>query len=399
MRRRSRTQECHFEKHRVPTMPYGPMGPPVARARPVRAHVAASEHARSLERGRAAAAFEERHVCSEGDQSRHAFRKPPPWAEDPQPSASRKASRTDVEKPALTHAQLDAALAVADALRADGLSLDAEKVLRTVLAVDPINARATNALAATLGNIGLGDVDGEARHTGGRGKAPARPDELGAYGLPKPKVDGKPKVDEKVKTKNENEFEVRLNLRYVNAQKVVTGVTPNTDDQAHRRWSHHERPLLFDRLPEPAPVKTLLKPPPKVTKAELDLELKAKQERVKKEKDSDRREAKDSDKRAAQEELRLQNQERERKTQQHNEHRDALRVKASLDTERFKLEKLRAECAEMAELGKLGTGFGDTGDGDDEKISKQAKPPPPRTGKRYAVQKRQPSPFATGLSF
>jgi hypothetical protein len=130
MRRRSRTQECHFEKHRVPTMPYGPMGPPVARARPVRAHVAASEHARSLERGRAAAAFEERHVCSEGDQSRHAFRKPPPWAEDPQPSASRKASRTDVEKPALTHAQLDAALAVADALRADGLSLDAEKVLR-----------------------------------------------------------------------------------------------------------------------------------------------------------------------------------------------------------------------------------------------------------------------------
>ena len=202
-----------------------------------------------------------------------------------------------------------------------------------------------------------------------------------------------------MKTKNENEFEVRLNLRYVNAQKVVTGVTPNTDDQAHRRWSHHECPLLFDRLPEPAPVKTLLKPPPKVTKAELDLELKAKQERVKKEKDSDRREAKDSDKRAAQEELRLQNQERERKTQQHNEHRDALRVKASLDTERFKLEKLRAERAEMAELGKLGTGFGDTGDGDDEKISKQAKPPPPRTGKRYAVQKRQPSPFATGLSF
>ena len=141
MRRRSRTQECHFEKHRVPTMPYGPMGPPVARARPVRAHVAASEHARSLERGRAAAAFEERHVCSEGDQSRHAFRKPPPWAEDPQPSASRKASHAGVEKPALTHAQLDAALAVADALRADGLSLDAEKVLRTVLAVDPINAR------------------------------------------------------------------------------------------------------------------------------------------------------------------------------------------------------------------------------------------------------------------
>ena len=392
-------------------MPYGPMGPPVARPRPARAHVAASEHARALERGRAAAAFEERHDKSPS-KSAYAF-SPPPWVEDSSRSLTSSPSKPG-GAPALTRSQLDSALAVANALNADGLSQDAERVLRKVLAVDPSNSKATSAMSETLRE----NESGQPKSTGRSSYTRAPLDELGAYSLPNPI-----KRDEEGTRKNTardaspnsrsnpNEFEVRLDLRYVNSKGTGLNAESNNTthdnskraeeeyDVSHRRWSIHEKPLLFDRLPAEKPVKTLLKPPPAVTRSELDLELRLKRDRIAKEKERERREASMRNAKAAQEELDLIKKEKERKVEIQHQRQSDLRSKSEMDKVRSRLEKLEETRLEMGELGTTGDGGGVTGDGDGTYTVKSNSPTPFRTGKRISVQKRKPSPFATGVSY
>ena len=297
---------------------YGPMGPPVARARPARAHVVASEHARAMERHRAAVAFEQRHegAVSSPEKSAYAFQ-PPPWVESASPPRSGTQARAFGRgTPALTHAQLDAALAVADALRADGLSDDAERVLRTVLKTDPGNARAAEGLrfaGAVPSGVSASRLSGGSEDTPvarGRGRARVPRDEhpgaLGAYGVPKPSAEKATRAakDDVSVEPPARDFVVRLDLRYADdgARRKATNDDANSVDRedgdgpssatAGPLWSASvERPLLFDRLPEPPRAKVPGKPPPPVTRADLDAELFAKRERVARERALERREA------------------------------------------------------------------------------------------------------------
>ena len=387
---------------------YGPMGPPVARARPARAHVVASEHARAMERHRAAVAFEQRHdgAVSSPEKSAYAFQ-PPPWVESGTPRASGRGT------PALTHAQLDAALAVADALRSDGLSDDAERVLRTVLKTDPGNARAAEGLrfaGAVPSGVSASRLSGGSEDTPvarGRGRARVPRDEhpgaLGAYGVPKPSAekatrDAKDEKDVVEPLPLARDFVVRLDLRYADdgARRKATNDDANSVDRedgdgpssatAGPLWSASvERPLLFDRLPEPPRAKVPGKPPPPVTRADLDAELFAKRERVARERALERREAVERE-RAARESERLEDERAAReKAARAYAHRDALRVQASADKARERAAREEAARADAAEVG--------TASVEDE----GADAPERRTGKkRLGGQGRRRSPFAAG---
>lgn len=399
---------------------YGPMGPPVARARPARAHVVASEHARAMERHRAAVAFEQRHdgAVSSPEKSAYAFQ-PPPWVESGTPRASGRGT------PALTHAQLDAALAVADALRSDGLSDDAERVLRTVLKTDPGNARAAEGLrfaGAVPSGVSASRLSGGSEDTPvarGRGRARVPRDEhpgaLGAYGVPKPSAekatrdakDEKDVVEPNDEVPLARDFVVRLDLRYADDGATTGKRTDGGDSESRRdqklnhpdssrdvpslrltdftpRWSASaERPLLFHRLPAPPTAKVPGKPPPPVTRAELDAELFAKRERVAREKALERREAVERE-RAARERERLEDERAgEEKAARAGAHRDALRAQARADRARHRAAREEAARADAAEVGTAGAGDAGT------------EAPGRRTGKkRLGGQGRRPSPFA-----
>jgi len=390
---------------------YGPMGPPVARARPARAHVVASEHARAMERHRAAVAFEQRHdgAVSSPEKSAYAFQ-PPPWVESGTPRASGRGT------PALTHAQLDAALAVADALRSDGLSDDAERVLRTVLKTDPGNARAAEGLrfaGAVPSGVSASRLSGGSEDTPvarGRGRARVPRDEhpgaLGAYGVPKPsaeKATRDAKEEKDIVEPLARDFVVRLDLRYADDGATTGKRTDDADDAARRdqkldqklvpprddftpRWSASvERPLLFHRLPAPPTAKVPGKPPPPVTRAELDAELFAKRERVAREKALERREAVERE-RAARERERLEDERAgEERAARAGAHRDALRAKARADRARDRAAREETARADAAEVGTAGAGDAGT------------EAPGRRTGKkRLGGQGRRPSPFAAG---
>ena len=402
---------------------YGPMGPPVARARPARAHVVASEHARAMERHRAAVAFEQRHdgAVSSPEKSAYAFQ-PPPWVESGTPRASGRGT------PALTHAQLDAALAVADALRSDGLSDDAERVLRTVLKTDPGNARAAEGLrfaGAVPSGVSASRLSGGSEDTPvarGRGRARVPRDEhpgaLGAYGVPKPSAekatrdakDEKDVVEPNDEVPLARDFVVRLDLRYADDGATTGKRTDGGDSESRRdqkldhpdssrdvrpslrltdftpRWSASaERPLLFHRLPAPPTAKVPGKPPPPVTRAELDKELFAKRERLAKERELERREAVERE-RLVKERERLEDERaREEKNARAYAHRDALRVQASADKARERAAREEAARADAAEVG--------TASVEDE----GADAPERRTGKkRLGGQGRRRSPFAAG---
>ena len=402
---------------------YGPMGPPVARARPARAHVVASEHARAMERHRAAVAFEQRHegAVSSPEKSAYAFQ-PPPWVESGTPRASGRGT------PALTHAQLDAALAVADALRSDGLSDDAERVLRTVLKTDPGNARAAEGLrfaGAVPSGVSASRLSGGSEDTPvarGRGRARVPRDEhpgaLGAYGVPKPSAekarrnakDEKDVVEPNDEVPLARDFVVRLDLRYADDGATTGKRTDGGDSESRRdqkldhpdssrdvrpslrltdftpRWSASaERPLLFHRLPAPPTAKVPGKPPPPVTRAELDAELFAKRERVAREKALERREAVERE-RAARERERLEDERAgEEKAARAGAHRDALRAQARADRARDRAAREEAARADAAEVGTAGAGDAGT------------EAPGRRTGKkRLGGQGRRPSPFAAG---
>lgn len=383
---------------------YGPMGPPVARARPARAHVVASEHARAMERRRAAVAFEQRHdgAVSSPEKSAYAFQ-PPPWVESGTPRASGRGT------PALTHAQLDAALAVADALRSDGLSDDAERVLRTVLKTDPGNARAAEGLRfAGAGPSGVsasrlsgGSEDTPVARGRGRARVPRveHPGALGAYGVPKPsaeKATRDAKDEKDIVEPLARDFVVRLDLRYADdggdAARRDQKLDPDSSrdvpprDDFTPRWSASvERPLLFHRLPPAPTAKVPLKPPPPVSRAELDAELFAKRERVAREKALERREAVERE-RAARERERLEDERAaEEKATRAGAHRDALRAKARADRARDRAAREEAARADAAEVGTAGGGDAGT------------EAPGRRTGKkRLGGQGRRPSPFAAG---
>ena len=397
---------------------YGPMGPPVARARPARAHVVASEHARAMERHRAAVAFEQRHdgAVSSPEKSAYAFQ-PPPWVESGTPRASGRGT------PALTHAQLDAALAVADALRSDGLSDDAERVLRTVLKTDPGNARAAEGLrfaGAVPSGVSASRLSGGSEDTPvarGRGRARVPRDEhpgaLGAYGVPKPSAekatrDAKDEKDVVEPLPLARDFVVRLDLRYAD-DGATTGKRTDGGDAARRdkklnhpdssrdvpslrltdftpRWSASaERPLLFHRLPAPPTAKVPGKPPPPVTRAELDAELFAKRERVAREKALERREAVERERAARERERREDERAGEEKAARAGAHRDALRAQARADRARDRAAREEAARADAAEVGTAGAGDAGT------------EAPGRRTGKkRLGGQGRRPSPFAAG---
>jgi len=389
---------------------YGPMGPPVARARPARAHVVASEHARAMERHRAAVAFEQRHdgAVSSPEKSAYAFQ-PPPWVESGTPRASGRGT------PALTHAQLDAALAVADALRSDGLSDDAERVLRTVLKTDPGNARAAEGLrfaGAVPSGVSASRLSGGSEDTPvarGRGRARVPRDEhpgaLGAYGVPKPsaeKATRDAKEEKDIVEPLARDFVVRLDLRYADDGATTGKRTDDADDAAQTRdqkldpdpsrddftprWSASvERPLLFHRLPAPPTAKVPGKPPPPVTRAELDAELFAKRERVAREKALERREAVERE-RAARERERLEDERAgEERAARAGAHRDALRAKARADRARDRAAREETARADAAEVGTAGAGDAGT------------EAPGRRTGKkRLGGQGRRPSPFAAG---
>lgn len=382
---------------------YGPMGPPVARAPPARAHVVASEHARAMERHRAAVAFEQRHegAVSSPEKSTYAFQ-PPPWVESASPPRSGTQARASGRgTPALTHAQLDAALAVADALRADGLSDDAERVLRTVLKTDPGNARAAEGLrragAAETGvsAAGLSGRSDDFPVARGRGRARVprdeRPGALGAYGVPKPpatKATSKnAKLDDVSVEPLARDFVVRLDLRYADdADSKRDGDARDEALLTQPRWSEVERPVLFDRLPEPPRAKVPGKPPPPVTRAELDKELFAKRERLAKERELERREAVERE-RAVKERERLEDERaREEKNARAYAHRDALRAKASADRARERAAREEVARADAAEVGTAGVP-GDAG----------MDAPGRRTGKKLlGGAGRRPSPFAAG---
>jgi len=387
---------------------YGPMGPPVARARPARAHVVASEHARAMERHRAAVAFEQRHdgAVSSPEKSAYAFQ-PPPWVESGTPRASGRGT------PALTHAQLDAALAVADALRSDGLSDDAERVLRTVLKTDPGNARAAEGLrfaGAVPSGVSASRLSGGSEDTPvarGRGRARVPRDEhpgaLGAYGVPKPsaeKATRDAKEEKDIVEPLARDFVVRLDLRYAD-DGATTGKRTDGGDAARRdqkldpdpsrddftpRWSASvERPLLFHRLPAPPTAKVPGKPPPPVTRAELDAELFAKRERVAREKALERREAVERERAARERERREDERAGEEKAARAGAHRDALRAKARADRARDRAAREETARADAAEVGTAGAGDAGT------------EAPGRRTGKkRLGGQGRRPSPFAAG---
>ena len=399
----------HFEtrprvSHASAMPKYGPMGPPVARARPARAHVVASEHARAMERHRAAVAFEQRHdgAVSSPEKSAYAFQ-PPPWVESGTPRASGRGT------PALTHAQLDAALAVADALRSDGLSDDAERVLRTVLKTDPGNARAAEGLRfAGAGPSGVsasrlsgGSEDTPVARGRGRARVPRveHPGALGAYGVPKPsaeKATRDAKDEKDIVEPLARDFVVRLDLRYADDggdaarrdQKLDPDPSrdvPPRDDFTPRWSASVERPLLFHRLPPAPTAKVPLKPPPPVSRAELDAELFAKRERVAREKALERREAVERE-RAAIEKERLEDERAaEEKAARAGAHRDALRAKARADRARDRAAREEAARADAAEVGTAGGGDAGT------------EAPGRRTGKkRLGGQGRRPSPFAAG---
>ena len=399
----------HFEtrprvSHASAMPKYGPMGPPVARARPARAHVVASEHARAMERHRAAVAFEQRHdgAVSSPEKSAYAFQ-PPPWVESGTPRASGRGT------PALTHAQLDAALAVADALRSDGLSDDAERVLRTVLKTDPGNARAAEGLRfAGAGPSGVsasrlsgGSEDTPVARGRGRARVPRveHPGALGAYGVPKPsaeKATRDAKDEKDIVEPLARDFVVRLDLRYADDggdaarrdQKLDPDPSrdvPPRDDFTPRWSASVERPLLFHRLPPAPTAKVPLKPPPPVSRAELDAELFAKRERVAREKALERREAVERE-RAAIEKERLEDERAaEEKATRAGAHRDALRAKARADRARDRAAREEAARADAAEVGTAGGGDAGT------------EAPGRRTGKkRLGGQGRRPSPFAAG---
>ena len=395
---------------------YGPMGPPVARARPARAHVVASEHARAMERHRAAVAFEQRHdgAVSSPEKSAYAFQ-PPPWVESGTPRASGRGT------PGLTHAQLDAALAVADALRSDGLSDDAERVLRTVLKTDPGNARAAEGLrfaGAVPSGVSASRLSGGSEDTPvarGRGRARVPRDEhpgaLGAYGVPKPsaeKATRDAKDEKDIVEPLARDFVVRLDLRYAD-DGATTGKRTDGGDAARRdkklnhpdssrdvpslrltdftpRWSASaERPLLFHRLPAPPTAKVPGKPPPPVTRAELDAELFAKRERVAREKALERREAVERERAARERERREDERAGEEKAARAGAHRDALRAQARADRARDRAAREEAARADAAEVGTAGAGDAGT------------EAPGRRTGKkRLGGQGRRPSPFAAG---
>ena len=391
---------------------YGPMGPPVARARPARAHVVASEHARAMERHRAAVAFEQRHegAVSSPEKSAYAFQ-PPPWVESASPPRSGTQARAFGRgTPALTHAQLDAALAVADALRADGLSDDAERVLRTVLKTDPGNAAAAEGLrraGAAASGVSASRLSGgsdDAPVARGRGRARVPRDEhpgaLGAYGVPKPSAEKATRAakDDVSVEPPARDFVVRLDLRYADdgARRKATNDDANSVDRedgdgpssatAGPLWSASvERPLLFDRLPEPPRAKVPGKPPPPVTRADLDAELFAKRERVARERALERREAVERE-RAVKERERLEDERAAReKAARAYAHRDALRVQASADKARERAAREEAARADAAEVG--------TASVEDE----GADAPERRTGKkRLGGQGRRRSPFAAG---
>jgi hypothetical protein len=317
-----------------------------------------------MERHRAAVAFEQRHdgAVSSPEKSAYAFQ-PPPWVESGTPRASGRGT------PALTHAQLDAALAVADALRSDGLSDDAERVLRTVLKTDPGNARAAEGLrfaGAVPSGLSASRLSGGSDDTPvarGRGRARVPRDEhpgaLGAYGVPKPpatKATSKnAKRDDVSVEPLARDFVVRLDLRYADdADSKRDGDARDEAFLTQPRWSEVERPVLFDRLPEPPNAKVPGKPPPPVTRAELDKELFAKRERLAKERELERREAVERE-RLVKERERLEDERaREEKNARAYAHRDALRAKASADRARERAAREEVARADAAEVGTAG---------------------------------------------
>ena len=357
-----------------------------------------------MERHRAAVAFEQRHdgAVSSPEKSAYAFQ-PPPWVESGTPRASGRGT------PALTHAQLDAALAVADALRSDGLSDDAERVLRTVLKTDPGNARAAEGLRfAGAGPSGVsasrlsgGSEDTPVARGRGRARVPRveHPGALGAYGVPKPsteKATRDAKDEKDIVEPLARDFVVRLDLRYADDggdaarrdQKLDPDPSrdvPPRDDFTPRWSASVERPLLFHRLPPAPTAKVPLKPPPPVSRAELDAELFAKRERVAREKALERREAVERE-RAAIEKERLEDERAaEEKATRAGAHRDALRAKARADRARDRAAREEAARADAAEVGTAGGGDAGT------------EAPGRRTGKkRLGGQGRRPSPFAAG---
>ena len=282
--------------------------------------------------------------------------------------------------------------------------------MRTVLKTDPGNARAAEGLrfaGAVPSGVSASRLSGGSEDTPvarGRGRARVPRDEhpgaLGAYGVPKPSAEKATRAakDDVSVEPPARDFVVRLDLRYADdgARRKATNDDANSVDRedgdgpssatAGPLWSASvERPLLFDRLPEPPRAKVPGKPPPPVTRADLDAELFAKRERVARERALERREAVERE-RAARESERLEDERAAReKAARAYAHRDALRVQASADKARERAAREEAARADAAEVG--------TASVEDE----GADAPERRTGKkRLGGQGRRRSPFAAG---
>ena len=425
-----------------PVMPPGAMGPPRERAPPARAHVVAAENARAMNRERDALAFQARH--ERADEARRDGRAPsrasappePPWARHDDTSATAPAPAA---APPLTRAQVPAALRVAAALHADGRDDDAVRVLVGILRPFPGEPKAIELLAAVAVARGVAPKPAGRPGADDTPRAPSAGAEASAAGVP---------VGVPVPDPPRPRFRIRQDPPRVlppspprepprepsaaaaaAARDVLAGVARRPSPP---RWSRHERILLADRLPPPKPPPRAAAPPPPVTKAELDAELAAKRERLRRERDADVAAARLAAARALEEEAAEKAAAAARRMEMEYAHRDALREKQRSDDARFRAAFASTRDEDAAESrGESGVerpsgddaGFHGDGDGDDffpwievpERLGKRYEPraraPPPfaartegegdaregsspRTGKRYPPRRREPPPWA-----